>query len=250
MNKKEEIILLIKKGLSINKIQKKLNCSKGTIYYHYKKLKGRKVKEIFFNFKDGSELGEFLGIFAGDGSFYKRIDTYIYAVKIHIGCYEQQYADYLKEKLTIWFGKKPQIYCVFYRGKPSSYIFRYDSKRIYLLLTKYLKWEGRKTYTIRLKKLETKNKTFNLGFLRGLIDTDGSYYAPKKRLSFSTVSEQLAKQANSIIKNNIGFSPNVNVIKKEDRADLFTLTLHGEKAKNAIDAIKPSNINKTHTAVV
>ena len=98
---------------------------------------------------------------------------------------------------------------------------------------------------MRLKKLDLNDNEFNRGFLRGLIDTDGNYYSPKRRLSFSTTSELLSQQVIKIIKNLLKISPNFYVIKKEGYHDLYTITLHGKNSENLINIIKPKNINKS-----
>ena len=66
---RQKIIKRINENVSINNISKELNLAKSTIYYHYKKIKGKKPKEIEFNFRSEKEIGEFLGIFSGDGNF-------------------------------------------------------------------------------------------------------------------------------------------------------------------------------------
>lgn len=245
------IINLIKNGLSINKIIDKTGLGKSTIYYHYKKIRGRKTKKVEFKFKNNEELGEFLGIFAGDGSFY-RGEKHHYNIRIYTGYYEKGYIEYLKKVLVKWFCKKPHVYKHKYMNKISALRFSYDSKEIYLLLKEYLFWEGKKTYTIKLKNFDINSKDLNLGFLRGLIDTDGNYYAPKRRLSFSTVSKELSQQVQNIMVKNLNVIPNLNVIKskKSNRVPLYTLSLHGINAKRVIDTVKPSNPNKTYAVVV
>ncbi len=65
----EEIVRLIKNNNSIPKISKKLNVSKSTVHHHYKKIKGPKYKKTVIP-KEDSILGEFLGVFSGDGGFF------------------------------------------------------------------------------------------------------------------------------------------------------------------------------------
>lgn len=245
----QEVIDLINKGESINKIRKITGRAKSTIYYHYKKIKGKKYKEIKFNFKNNEELGEFLGIFSGDGSFNLG-KNYHYKIKIHIGYYEKPYANYLKKKFIEWFDKKPQEYYTNYNGKKSKIELVYDSKQLYLFLRRYLSWTGKKAYTIKLKKLNIKDKEFNLGFVRGLIDTDGNYYAPKRRLSYATTSRELINQVFRIFKHNIKIDPKFYLYKKSKRSDLYTLSVHGVEAKKSIELVKPKNINKNYAIVV
>ncbi|MFQ6056962.1 MAG: LAGLIDADG family homing endonuclease, partial [Methanosarcinales archaeon] len=235
----KEVIELIQRGVSINNISKQTGFAKSTIYHHYKKIKGKRFKEIKLNFKNENELGEFLGIFSGDG-YFRKDKNYHYTTRIYTGYYESDYVEYLKRKLHIWFNKKPQIFHVKYENRISCVVFSYDSKKIYLLLKKYLDWEGKKAYTIKLKKLDLNNKEFNIGFLRGLIDTDGNFYAPKRRISFAAVSDNLIRQVNKIIVNNCNLQPKYFELKKNGRANLHTLSLHGKHAKSLIKQIKPS----------
>lgn len=245
----KEVLDLIRSGKSINKIKQETGFGKSTIYYHYKKLRGKKIKKVTVSFKSEDELGEFLGIFSGDGSFFKDNKSH-YRIRLHIGYYEKGYIEYLQKRLPQWFNKKPFIHIVYYKNKPSCLVFIYSEKEIYLLLKKYLKWDTKKTYTIQLKDFNLKKLEFNLGFLRGLIDTDGNYFHPKKRLSFATTSVNLAKQVESIIKYNLDTIPNYYIIKKKNRADLHVFTLHGKKAIRIIDRINPQNQTKKYTVVV
>lgn len=245
----ENTLSLIRQGVSLNKISKLTGLGKSTLYFHYKKIKGKKYSPIHINFVNKRDLGEFLGIFSGDGSFYKN-NTYHYLIRVYTGYYEKQYADYLKKIFLNWFGKKPNIYISYFKGKKSSISTCYSSKELYLLIRTYLSWEGKKTYSVRLKKLDLNDREFNLGFIKGLIDTDGSFYAPKRRLSFSSVSKNLVSQVFSLIEFILKEPPNLNVTRKKGYHDLYTLTLHGEKAKKLINLIKPSNINKRYAAIV
>ncbi len=115
------------------------------------------------------------------------------------------------------------------------------------MIKEYLDWKGKKTYTVRLKNINLKDKKFNLGFLRGLIDTDGNYYPPKRRLSFSTVSKELAYQVFDIISFTLHVQPKIFIYKKVGCSDLYTLSLHGKNSKNLIDLINPGNKNKRYT---
>ena len=231
---------LITQGISINKIRRITGAAKSTIYHHYKRLKGKKTKALTFKFKNDNELGEFLGIFAGDGNCFVR-DDYHYTVRICLGAYEVGYRLYMEKQLQKWFTRKPQVFYTRYKGKPSGYTYWYYSKALYTLLRTYLLWEGKKTYTVRLKNLTLSKKQFNIGFLRGLIDTDGNFYKPKNRVSYSTVSALLAQQAHKIMTINCKVNPHHQILKKVGKADLHTLTVHGKEATNLLETVKPNN---------
>ena len=239
----EETKDMIREGKSLNFISRETGLSKSTLYYHYKQIKGRKIKLVNTNFRTKNQLGEFLGIFSGDGSFSLN-KNYHYTIRISIGYYEKEYAYYLESFFERIFNKKPRLYYLKYKGNFSVIILVYDSKVIYNLITDYLYWESKKTYSIKLRNLNLKEKEFNKGFLKGLIDTDGNYYGPKRRLSFSTTSYELAKQAEEIFIHNLSVKPNFNHYKKEKRAVLYTLTIHGKNAITIIKRIKLANLHK------
>jgi hypothetical protein len=237
---------LIKNGHSINEIVKITGLGKSTIYFHYKKLKGRKNKKIEFKFKSDNEIGEFLGIFAGDGSYSKDKKKYHHCIRIYTGYYEREYAKKVYNNFSLWFNKKPMNYILKFKGRPTVVVNSYYSKELLILIQKYLKWEGKKTYSVELRDLNLKNKQFNIGFIRGLIDTDGSLDRKRNRLSFSTVSTVLVKQAERIIESLLGKRPKHYIIidKRGIRKDLHIITVHGKNAKDLIDIIKPNNDNK------
>src|SRR3989344_3150393 len=241
----EEVINLIEEGYSLNEISRKTGLGKSTIYYHYKKIKGKKYSEVKINFENESELGEFLGIFAGDGYSYNDEHGH-YTIRIFVGHYELGYALYLYNKLVKWFDKNPKVYFVKIEGKVSVILFHYSSKSIYLLLKEYLAWEGKKTYTVRLKNFDLNKNNFNLGFVRGLIDTDGNFYAPKRSLNFSTVSPCLASQFYAIFKANLNLEPKFHVFSKYGRADLYSLFLYGVNAQFASSILNFGNPSKVY----
>jgi len=125
--------------------------------------------------------------------------------------------DYLKKKLTEWFDKQPRVY-----GHDSStYVLEFNSKKIYRLLCDHLSWMGKKTYSVHLRDLNLANVSFNLGFLRGLLDTDGNYYPPKRRLTFATVSPILAQQTQAILAGNLCLKYGQCITKKGKKSRLL-----------------------------
>ena len=235
---KEKILGLIDDGASINRISRLTKKAKSTIYYHYKKLKGKKFKVPEFDFSD-NELGEFMGIFAGDGGFFFEPKRYKYVIKIHTGFIDKRYNEKLIVLFSSIFNKKPHNYV---RSNCHVYELTYQSRDIYNLIKAYLDWEGTKTYSIRLKTTNN-SKLFNIGFLRGLFDTDGSYYLPKLRLSYGTVSKELSLQVFQMIKS-LGFKPNYNISNPKNRARFYSVILHGEDTNEFINLIKPRNFDK------
>ena len=110
ITRREKIINLIKRGVSIPKISKELDVGKSTIYYHYKKIKGRRYPLV--RIPDNNKVtGEFLGAFAGDGSFFFDKKTGHYTISIHLHPKDDKnYGFYLKDLIEKNFNKKVRFY--------------------------------------------------------------------------------------------------------------------------------------------
>src|SRR3989344_8397158 len=95
----------IERGTSINKISNSLNLAKSTIYYYYKKIKGKKYQEPKFKIGFTEKDGEIVGIFVGDGSQCLN-KNYSYATNIHFGIKNIDYAKYVKNLFESFFSKE------------------------------------------------------------------------------------------------------------------------------------------------
>lgn len=233
---KEEMINNINEGVSINNISKSLGLAKSTIYYHYKKLKGKKFKDIQLNFKSEKALGEFLGVFSGDGSF--TLCNWAYDTRIYVGYYEKEYAKNLEDFLFDIFRKKPFIH-----KTQSVIVLRYRSKKLYQFIKKYLIWEGKKTYSVRLLTLNH-SRDFLIGFLRGLLDTDGYYNKNKNMVTFDTTSNNLASQICFIIEKLLELKFSKYIFYREGRKPLHEIALYGQNSYSILNTLSPRNPNK------
>lgn len=176
---------LIRGGFSLNKMAEILGRSKSSIYYWYKKLKGKKIKDVEINYDLLEDIGEIVGAFAGDGNYYCD-SSYHHKIRIYLSPDEEKYATRLKEKMKKVFRKSPRVY-----RYPHIIIIEIISKKVLNFLRKYLRWkEGNKTHTIALK-ISPYNlpRKFLKGFCRGLFDTDG--WVVKNNLMISCVSDSL-----------------------------------------------------------
>lgn len=98
---------LVNEGYSLNQISLKLERSKTTIYHHFLKTKERTILPLKLDVTDQNLLGEFLGLFAGDGSFYKTKD-YKYNIRLHFSIKDSDYIKALIENvLKKLFSKRP-----------------------------------------------------------------------------------------------------------------------------------------------
>ena len=134
---------LILEGKSLNRISKEMLLSKSTIYYYFRRIKGRTINPIIIYTKNEALIGEFIGLFAGDGYTYKS-SNYDHRVYLCFNIADKAYVNKLilnvLEKL---FNKKPMIFI-----QENRLNICYDSKPITEFIGQYLTWNKnfRKVY--------------------------------------------------------------------------------------------------------
>jgi len=203
---------LMNEGKSLKKISKILNLSKTTVYYHFRKIKGRTIIQPAIHFPSERILGEVVGIFSGDGSLSFVPVNYGYTVRIHSSIYNFDYLIYVKKLFEKCFGTKFAL-CKY---KSKRFIEK-KSKSIYNFFFNYIDFSPKdKAHTVKLRD-ELSNE-FKGGFLKGLFDTDGTFFKDEKRsgrimMSYFTSSKELAKQLKDIIKG-FGFECNISEDKR------------------------------------
>lgn len=174
-------------GQSVNSIKEDLELPKSTVYYHFRKEVGQKQKSRSPELPENDDFrGELCGIFAGDGSFQKA-ENGSYKISFHLNS-KEKYWRILKNYLEKRLNRAPSI-C---DSQKSKVALLYNSKGIYLMLKDYLDWEEDKTSSVQLKNRQKLPREFKLGFLRGLIDTDGYRRPGHKRYVFTSASSDLA----------------------------------------------------------
>lgn len=191
---KEALLSKIKQGESINSISRSLGLWKSTIYHHYKKLRGKRYQTPHFSPEASEQEGEIVGIFAGDGSQFFEPKKYHYEVNVHFGGHRLGYAEYVKHLFEGYFNKKFRLR----KEKAGVLRLRTQSKDIFNYFSHYIDYQSQiKHCTIYLKNLSLP-RAFNIGFLRGLVDTDGSVLFNMKekryRVTYYTTSRRLANQ--------------------------------------------------------
>jgi hypothetical protein len=240
---KKELITQIKKGISINNISRELSIAKSTIYYHYKKIKGRRYKRLNIVPNYSKIEGEIVGIFAGDGSQYFEPNRYKYEVNVHFGYKNKKYALYVKKLYEGYFGKNFELK----NEKNKKLRLKTSSKEIYNYFHHYLDFIPQtKHSTIKLKKFKL-SKWFKTGFLKGFVDTDGSVYFKNNKnkigVSFYTTSRYLAYQLESIL-NEFGFKYGHYVIKRENWKPLHNIQLLQQSVETFLNIVKPFKTNR------
>ena len=221
-----EILLLYRNGLSLSKISSRLGIEKTTIYYHVRKRFGRKLKVVLANEFLREELGEIMGAFAGDGNFSFYRKSYHYKITFFLSNYEEEYAKRMAKLILLVFNKKPYIW----KSKKSNCILVcVYGKAIYKILNKYLTWSKDKTFSVRLRNMNTLDNLFLKGFLNGLVNTDGCVNIPKKRIMFASISKVLRQQASNIL-DMLGISHCNYIVKgKNNRRELYCFEIGSKK---------------------
>ena len=234
---KEDVLDLICRGISLNRLSKITGINKSTLYYHYRRLFGKKYEEIKIDETNSEKIGEFIGIFAGDGNYTFNKKTYHHRIRIYTGAHEIDYSNYLKSFLSRLFNKSPRT---FLTKEKNVVVNLYYSKEIYGLIMKYLFWEGKKTYTVMLKDFENLGTDFIIGFLRGLFGTDGGIYAQKNKVAFGTASKELASQIRNSLRL-LGIEP--GFYKYKDKP-FWYIDMYGERSRKFMELIEPNNPSK------
>jgi len=237
----QKIKKLAKKGESVNTIKEKLGLPKSTTYYHFKKAVGQKQKENALKIPEDEEIrGELCGIFAGDGYVYVRGDGH-YEITITLNI-EDDYWVELREFFEQNLEKKPQI---IKEGDCGRVRLRYSSKKLYDLFKRRLDWcEEDKTGTVCLAEGQNSD-AFKLGFVRGLIDTDGSRVKNRREYRYGSVSKKLAENFCSILEYfEVESSLRRSVDKRENCRDMFRVKIYGDDARKFQSKVQPRHPKK------
>lgn len=176
---------LVDQGHSLNEISLILLLKKTTVYYHFLKFKGRTNIPIQINDSNDELVGEFMGLFPGDGSYFHSTERG-HVIRFHFNKTEDIYVKELSKKVFSYLlGNSPRIH---YRENRCDVCI--ISKTVIKFIKEYLEWnsEKTKTYSIRLKE-NNYSDGFKIGFLRGSIDSDGHF--TNKIAEFASVSTGL-----------------------------------------------------------
>lgn len=228
-------IRLTKEGFTLNNITKVLDKKKTTVYYHFRKIRGKTFKPVVLTNKDNELIGEFIGLFAGDG--YACIsNNYNYKTYLFFNITEKIFVKDLTDNVLVkLFGKKPTIFI-----QKNVLNLCYYSKNIHSLINQYLTWDRnfRKTYSVRLKGKDYPKK-FIIGFLRGSLDSDGCF---SSRIRFASVSLELIRNISDFLnKLNISHSVRVYKDKRKNRKNIAHVYIPKAEHKKFIKTIRPRN---------
>ncbi len=248
IHKRGTLIRLIKSGYSINSISRSLNLSKSTIYYYYKKLKGKKYKEPKFKIRFSETEGEIVGIFAGDGSQYYYRPNGQYQTSIHFG-EDMEYVKYVKNMYESYFKKHWPILIEYpkLKDRQIKYRLRVTDKKVFSHFSNYIYYISQHKHdTVKLKNLHF-GKNFKIGFVRGLIDTDGSITKSydKIHIVFYTTSKQLSKQfCNIVAEFNVKSKVYTRLPNGRNKKVLYAIRLDKSDTDKFLKVIKPFKIRR------
>jgi len=234
---RENILKAFKQNKSLNEISRKFKINKTTAFYWYRKLGKSKIKKVKINQNDVELVGEFIGIFAGDGNYY-RDKNYKHNITIHITGKDKKYITHVKALMANLFSKEPHI---FVRKKGNMTLIRITSKDVYLFLKNYLNWENKKSFSVCLKK-GTQNYPIDFlkGFVRGLFDTDGMIKRSIPRFVFGTISSKLATNVeNVLLMLDIRYTKNIVVDKRKNRKPMVLIEIFRRDANLFLKNINP-----------
>lgn len=177
------------------------------------------------------DLGEFVGMFIGDGFMGK----YSRVRMIQFTGHPNDDREYLENKLVPLikniFSVEPHVRI----GGRGLRVTCY-SKRMYKILKSLKLPSGKKSAIIEIPEFFLKDEKIIKGVLRGIFDTDGTivwdkrkiYKKPYPRLSIATISKKLAKQINSLLLD-LGFRPCLRKVKriKKVGSQIYYIELYG-----------------------
>jgi hypothetical protein len=229
----EEIECMIINDVSLNDLVKITGKNKTTIYYYFRNIIGKTFHPIIVDESNEELIGEFIGLFAGDGCFYKEANGN-YKIGLFFNKTEIRYVEELKIILQKIFRKSPRL-----DKRDNRLILVYYSKNIYLLIKKYLDWNttGRKTHSVHLKE-DKYSQEFKIGFLRGSLDSDG--YFSDKTIMFASSSKRLIENIKSFLTDlNIPYHYNEYVEKRSNRVNMHHVNIRRPDRERLIRLINP-----------
>ena len=171
-----------------------------TIRRYISKFSGVRHKHEPINFNEDLDdsIGEFMGVFAGDGCISHDKSGH-YAIRIYLGPNESAYSRYVANQILDIFGKAPAIW---FDAHSNVNIVKFYGRQAQNIIKKYLKFDKNKSHTVRLAgSISSYSVNFLRSFARGLIATDGCVYHNKYtyRIIFGSTSKLLVTQYKKIL---------------------------------------------------
>ena len=219
---------LYKKFGSLRKVANATNRSINTVKkYLVGKVEFNQQDKVFnANIENEILIGTYVGLWMGDGTQYHDPYDGSYTVKICSNKKRIYLNRFIENIIFRIYGKKSIILT---SPQNNSAYIKLRSKFIYDFVYNYVSQdEGRKTYTVQLKKnIRYYSLDFLSGCLLGLMLSDGYM---KKRSKYTSVSYKLAKNAFDIMIK-FGFKPTHSLDKREHKAIAHDISLSVNQTK-------------------
>ena len=231
-------------GKSIRQIRDIMNISLSLVYYHVKELIPKQSRKLNLNGISESQIGELMGAFAGDGSFY---------ISLHKGIrhYKTRYTLCTKtEEERVYIGHLQELLrrlnlnpYILNREKEGCLDIGLNSKGYFNLITKFLVWEGKKALSVRLRlDFNAYSKEFLTSFARGLMDTDG--WVSNSNVSCGSISKNLiADVAKIFTKFDIIYTRSKRNAKNNQK-ELYLIRVRKQSLQKYLEIIGFSNPRK------
>lgn len=194
----------------------------------YKKIYREKyLKKIIQKPKIDSNLAEIFGVLNGDGHISKNK----YEISIVGSIYEENYYFYLKKLFEQKFGLLFRLS----RERTKIKLRGYSKNLCDLLIDVYGLPYGVKIGKLKIPKIVLKSRKYVYSYIRGLFDTDGTFYLRRKKdpvIEISSADPVFLAEIQNLL-GLLGF----NVTKGEKKATLY----RKQDIINFFKLIKPAN---------
>lgn len=186
------------KGVSRKQVMRDLHLSKNTVI-KYAGTRRPPLPPPRIDLAPTEICGEVVGIFAGDGSQFYEPKAGHYETNVHFGELHEGYAQYVKRLYDSFFCKNFRLR----KEMPKGLRLRTHSKAIFDFFGNFISYvPSHKHDTVKIRE-ENVTDEFKIGFLRGMIDTDGTiWYSLNKqrvRIVYYTTSKELALQISTYV---------------------------------------------------
>jgi len=188
---------LAKRGLSLKRISAQLYVPKTTVYYHAKEY-CKKMTYMNLNVLSEEERGYLVGMFVGDGNLIVNRKQGRYLTKFALDAERDQDIDDYLSSVFKKAGKTITKYM-----ERSSLTFKVYSKQFVEFLLRYVMYIKQRDSRRRVKMLINPEKwttAFKLGFISGLIDSDGHVYFNRRKTKHFGM---LIKTANNVFRDQL-----------------------------------------------
>jgi DNA-binding transcriptional regulator WhiA len=192
------------------------------------------------------ELSELIGIIIGDGNIHYNQKTRKYYIEITGNLNERKFFAHISNLFKILINKPGNI-----RINRGLRLRVYNKEFVeFLIYNLELHYNKGKCYSVEIPNKIYKNNNYVSSCLRGIFDTDGSYFLADKGyrkdypcIEISTCSANLSKQIIKILENKFRVKHRTEI--KENLRNRQIISLNGEiETDKWFDLIGSSNPNK------